>query len=296
MKRDRLPLTALRSFEAAGRHESFTLAAQELFVSQAAISRQVRDLEHQIDKNLFARSHRRVELTTAGKQLLSVLSTSFDNIDSCLSMLSSSTTSSVLTLSVEPSFLSGWLLPHLKDFRENYPSIDLAFDSDIRVIDFRISEAQLAIRFGTDPKTWPTCESKHLLNIDVVPVISADHIDPKKPLNTPQDLLHYTLLHEDNRVDWKNWFSTQGITDKSIERGPIYDNAALICQEILEGHGIGFCDKKFIAEHLKSGKLVIPFDVPFYQGSYWLVARDFSKLPDHATVFIDWFLPKVQSF
>ncbi|MFD2205707.1 LysR substrate-binding domain-containing protein [Kiloniella antarctica] len=296
MKRDRLPLTALRSFEAAGRHESFTLAAQELFVSQAAISRQVRDLEHQIGNKLFARSHRRVQLTQAGAQLLSVLSTSFDTIDNCLSELSNSTASTVLTLSVEPSFLSGWLLPHLKDFRELYPSIDFAFDSDMRVIDFRISEAQLAIRFGTDPKIWPACESKHLLDIEVLPVIAADHIDPEKPLNTPRDLLRYTLLHEDDRTDWKNWFAAQGITDNNIERGPIYDNAALIFQEILEGHGIGFCDKRFIINQLQSGQLVIPFDAPFYQGSYWLVARNFSKLPKHATTFIDWFLPRVQSF
>ncbi len=296
MKRDRLPLTALRSFEAAGRHESFTLAAQELFVSQAAISRQVRDLEHQIGKKLFARSHRRVQLTSAGTQLLLVLRKSFDTIDTCLSDLSTSTTSSVLTLSVEPSFASGWLLPHLKDFRESYPSIDLALDSDIHVIDFRISEAQLAIRFGTDPNLWPTCESKHLIDIEMVPVIAANHIDKEKPLNKPRDLLQYTLLHEDNREDWKSWFTSQDVTTPEIERGPIYDNAALILQEILDGHGIGFCDKKFIRKDLQSGRLIIPFDVSFTQGSYWLVARDFSKLPEYATSFIDWFLPRVHSF
>ncbi|MEH6631450.1 MAG: LysR substrate-binding domain-containing protein [Halopseudomonas aestusnigri] len=296
MKRDRLPLTALRSFEVAGRHESFTLAAQELFVSQAAVSRQVRDLEHQIGKKLFVRSHRRVQLTPAGSQLLAVLRRSFDTIDSCLSDLSTSKASSVLTLSVEPSFASGWLLPHLKDFRENYPTIDLDLDSDIHVIDFRISEAQLAIRFGTDPKAWPTCESKHLLDIEMVPIISTSHIAPDNPLITPGDMLNYTLLHEDNREDWKSWFATHGITDPEIERGPIYDNAALICQEVLDGHGIGFCDKRFITGHLKSGRLTIPFDAPFHQGSYWLVARDFSKLPEPALAFAEWLLPRVQSF
>ncbi|WP_419904942.1 LysR substrate-binding domain-containing protein [Kiloniella sp.] len=296
MKRNRLPLTALRSFEAAGRHENFTLAAQELFVSQAAISKQVRDLEGQIGKKLFARSHRRVQLTPTGIQLLAVLRRSFDTIDSCLSELCRSDASSVLTLSVEPSFASGWLLPHLKDFRESYPSIDLDLDSDIRVIDFRISEAQLAIRFGTDPKAWPTCESKHILDIEMVPVISTSLINGNSPIKSPRDMLSYTLLHEDDREDWKKWFAALEITDNEIERGPIYDNAGLICQEILDGHGIGFCDKKFIAEHLNSGRLTIPFDVPFHQGSYWLVARDFSKLPDPALAFINWFLPRVLNF
>ncbi len=296
MKRDRIPLTALRSFEAAGRHESFTLAAQELFVSQAAISRQVRDLENQLGKKLFARSHRRVQLTPAGNRLLGVLTNSFDAIDACLNELSDTQASSVLTLSVESSFASVWLVPHLKDFRENHPSIDLAIQSDQHVIDFRVSEAQLGIRFGVTSDNWPACEKKHLLDVEMVPVISPKIINRGKPFKNPRDLLQYTLLHEDSHDDWKKWFANQGITASEIERGPIYDDTSLILQAILDCQGIGFCDKKFVAKHLKSGQLIQPFDISFIQGSYWLVARNFSKLPEPAIQFIDWFLPRVQKF
>src|SRR5688500_18385440 len=137
MKRGRLPLTALRSFEAAGRHLSFSRAAEELFVSQAAISRQVRELEALIGRPLFNRLHRRVELTDAGTSLLTSLTASFDDIDRRLSEILARQPQSLLKVSVEPSFAGEFLIQRLNAFQELHPEIEISVEADSRLIDFR---------------------------------------------------------------------------------------------------------------------------------------------------------------
>src|SRR5690349_19659508 len=129
MKRGRLPLTAMRSFEAAGRLLSFSRAAEELFVSQAAISRQVRELEAFVGKPLFERLHRRVVLTEAGRLLLEQLTASFDDLDRRLSQILAEPVRADLRVSVEPSFAAGWLVPRLHRFRQRHPDVDLSIES-----------------------------------------------------------------------------------------------------------------------------------------------------------------------
>ena len=288
MKRSRFPLTALRSFEAAGRHESFTLASQELYVSQAAISRQVRELENLLGQKLFDRLHKRVNLTAAGARLLSVLTRSFNSIDTCLSDLAGDRFTSALRVSVEPGFASCWLIPHLKDFREFHPTIDVAVESEARVIDFNSHEAQISIRFGTSPEKWLNSTSLHIFDSDMVAVISQRLLETGSFLKEPCDLLKYTLLHEDNRENWKQWFSIAAVTAYEIERGPIYTDGAMILQAVLDNQGVGIVEKKFATEHIKSGRLLQPFDISLRHGAYWLVARNFANLSKPATIFTDW--------
>jgi LysR family glycine cleavage system transcriptional activator len=155
MKRGRLPLTALRSFEAAGRHMSFSRAAEELFVSQAAISRQIRELEALVGRPLFARLHRRVELTDAGQSLLQQLVASFDAIDRRLTEIQARTGVGIVKVSTEPFFGGSWLMPRLNRFQEANPGIDVAVDVSPRLVEFRTHEADLAIRYGATQKSWP---------------------------------------------------------------------------------------------------------------------------------------------
>ena len=162
MKRGRLPLTALRSFEAAGRHLSFSKAAEELFVSQAAISRQIRELEVFLGRPLFERLHRRVALTDAGQNLLTQLTTSFDDIDRRLSAIADSPVDNVVKVSAEPSFAACWLVPRLFAFRQQRPDIDIAIDVDPRLVEFRTHEAELALRFSAKDKSWPRTETEFL--------------------------------------------------------------------------------------------------------------------------------------
>jgi LysR family glycine cleavage system transcriptional activator len=172
MRRGRLPLTALRSFESAGRLLSFTQAAEELFVTQAAISRQIRELERSLGLALFERHHRSVSLTVNGARLLARLTQSFDEIDGALRQMIPSSAATSLVVSAEPGFAACWLVPRLDRFRALRPEIDVEILSDSRVIEFRTSRAELAIRHGASATGWPRVEAQRLARSLATPVLS----------------------------------------------------------------------------------------------------------------------------
>lgn len=289
MKRGRLPLTALRSFEAAGRHLSFSRAAEELFVSQAAISRQIRELEIFLRRPLFERHHRRVELTDAGRRLLSQLVRSFDAIDALLSELVAAPAQTVVRVSVEPSLASVWLVPRLNRFRQLRPDIDLALEVDPRLIEFRGDQPELALRFSAHAVSWPRSEAEQLASTVDSPVLSPALLAAGPPLDKPADLGRYTLLHEENRQGWARWFEAAGVPADAVPaRGPMLADASLSKQAALLGHGVALGDLLQIGEELASGTLVKPFDIDVASGAYWLVARSLRDLPEPAAAFADW--------
>ncbi|MBZ9958180.1 LysR substrate-binding domain-containing protein [Mesorhizobium sp. BR1-1-14] len=289
MKRGRLPLTALRSFEAAGRHLSFSRAAEELFVSQAAISRQIRELEIFLRRPLFERHHRRVELTDAGRRLLSQLVRSFDVIDALLSELVAAPAQRVVRVSVEPSLASVWLVPRLNRFRQLRPDIDVALEVDPRLIEFRGDQPELALRFSAHAVSWPRSEAEQLASTVDSPVLSPALLAAGPPLDKPADLGRYTLLHEENRQGWARWFEAAGVPADAVPaRGPMLADASLSKQAALLGHGVALGDLLQIGEELASGTLVKPFDIDVASGAYWLVARSLRDLPEPAAAFADW--------
>ena len=290
MKRGRLPLTALRTFEAAGRLASFTLAADELAVSQAAVSRQVKELEADLGKPLFERRHRSVRLTPAGQALLDVLSRSFDAMDASLAEIRGRRGGGLLEISAEPSFAACWLVPHLDDFQTEHPEIDVTVESDGRLIEFRTHEAEVAIRYGENAKAWPRTEADHLADVDMVPVMMPCLLADGPPLDTPADLLAYTLLHEENRGAWQRWFAAAGMPDVSLGRAQIFTEGNLVLQAALRGHGVALVDRTFAAEDIAEGRLVQPFDQSIRYGAYWLVARSFKRLSPEAQAFRAWLL------
>lgn len=184
MKRGRLPLTALRSFETAGRHLSFSRAAEELYVSQAAISRQIRELETFLGRPLFLRLHRRVELTDAGHRLLGRLVRSFDDIDRVLSELAASPAQAVVRVSVEPSLAAVWLVPRLNRFRQLRPDIDVSLEVDPRPIEFRSDQPELALRFSAHATSWPRSEAERLASTVDSPVLSPALLASGPPWNS----------------------------------------------------------------------------------------------------------------
>jgi len=288
MKRGRLPLTALRSFEVAGRLLSFSKAAQELFVSQAAISRQIRELEQFTGYPLFERHHRRVSLTENGSRLLEQLTTSFDDIDRRLAELRQSRPLETVTVSVEPSFATAWLVPRLNAFSQLHPDIDVSLDVDPRLIEFRSHEAQLAIRHSATAAEWPRTQARHLVDVSLSPVLSPELLASGPPLREPSDLRHRTLLHEENRNGWSRWFKVAGIFDVPPQRGPIFTDGALAAQAALLGHGVALGDIALISRDLGAKRLIRPFPVAVGYGAYWLVAPDFRKLSEGAKAFADW--------
>ncbi|MER9656980.1 LysR substrate-binding domain-containing protein [Mesorhizobium sp. M0152] len=289
MKRGRLPLTALRSFEAAGRHLSFSRAAEELFVSQAAISRQIRELETLLRQPLFERHHRRVELTDAGRRLLAPLVRSFDDIDRLLSELAAVPAQSVVRVSVEPSLASVWLVPRLNRFRELRPDIDVSLEVDPRLIEFRGDQPELALRFSAHTTSWPRSDAERLASTVDSPVLSPALLNFGPALEKPIDLGRYTLLHEENRQGWARWFEAAGVPADAVPaRGPMLADASLSKQAALLGHGVALGDLLQIGEELASGALIKPFDIDVASGAYWLVARSLRDLSEPAAAFADW--------
>ncbi len=288
VKRGRLPLTALRSFEAAGRHLSFSRAAEEMFVSQAAISRQIRELETFVGRSLFERLHRRVALTEAGGRLLSQLTRSFDDMEQQLSDIVATPAQHLLAISVEPSFGRSWLVPRLNDFRQMRPDIDVSVDIDIRVVEFRAHEAQLAIRHSVSTSSWPRTQSLHLADVAVTPMLSPSLLAAGWPLREPADLARYTLLHEENRDRWHQWFEATGTEHLAPQRGPIFPDGALAAQAATLGHGVTLGTPLLSARELATGELVAPFPTQVPDGSYWLVAPDLERLGEPARAFAEW--------
>lgn len=289
MKRGRLPLTALRSFEAAGRHESFTLAAEELFVSQAAISRQVRELEALLGTALFTRHHRKVRLSATGSRLLETLATAFDTIDARLEEVRAAKPATLLTVNAEPGFAGCWLVPHLQHFREEHPQIDVSVESEARLVDFRGDVAELAIRHSAKASSWPRTQALHLCDVAMVPALSPAIVRDEAPLEVPEDLLSYTLLHEENRDVWARWFAAAGLAPSTeIMRGPIFTDGALALQALLRGHGVALVDTALSRDDLDAGRFIQPLDLSVLHGAYFLVARDFGQLSPQALAFVTW--------
>jgi LysR family glycine cleavage system transcriptional activator len=291
MKRGRLPLTALRSFEAAGRHLSFSRAAEELFVSQAAISRQVRELEDLISQPLFRRLHRRVELTDTGEMLLARLTPSFDDIERQISAIIAKSAPGVLRVNVEPSFAGEFLIQRINSFQKLYPEVEISIDSELRLIEFHGREADLAIRYGAKAKSWPRTDSRHLVDVVMTPVLTPELLASGPPLNAPADLRNYTLLHDYNRDAWAYWFNALGYPELAAQRGPLFADAALAMQAAKLGHGVALGDRVLNGDDLRAGRLVSPFfretsDVPY--GAYWLVAPDLKRLSRPALAFAEW--------
>lgn len=287
MKRGRLPLTALRGFEVAGRRQSFTAAAEELFISQAAVSRQVRNLEHMLGCDLFIRLHRKVVLTPNGQHLLALLTRSFDEIEDQLQALQRDGIPATVRISVEPSFAGCWLVSHLAAFRDDHPAVDIVMDVDARLIDFRGDQPQIAIRHSEDATRWPRSESRPLRAVRMIPVIAPQLAAQLTPITRPGDLRGLPLLHEDSHDLWAGWFTRAGI-DAPPPRGSVFADGALVQQAAVQGQGIGLVDEFLSRDERAAGRLrqLFPLAVPY--GRYFVVTRRFADLPPPAMAFVDW--------
>lgn len=252
------PLTSLRAFEAAGRKLSFTEAAQELTVTQAAISHQIKALEEHLDVALFVRLPRRLELTKAGKILLPVVSDAFNRIANSVAKLEPNVASSALTVRLAPTFAAKWLSPRLDDFRRQHPEIDLSLTLGNDPVDFRRQPIDIAITYGKG--AWRGVVAERLLSIDFFPVCAPGFIRDDHPLNSPADLAHYTLLHDTGHDSWGNWLELAGASEIPANKGTVVDDTNVLIQAAIDGLGIALGSTLFVADHLAAGRLVRPFD------------------------------------
>lgn len=267
---ERLPsLHTLQVFEVAARRLSFTRAAVELHLTQAAVSRQIRQLEDALEQPLFVRLHRRVELTPAGERLAADLSQSFTQIARSVAHVRGDTRDR-LRLSVEPAFAARWLLPRLPRFLAGEPQIDVEVDSTEIVRELG-SETDLAIRYVAGSRQRPNRSALLLADISMFPVLAPSLLRPDQKLQAASDLLQYPLLHEDEGRSWQAWFHAAGLDDIAIPRRVRFNDVALVLQAAVNGHGVALGDDLLAADDLKAGRLLKPFETSARWGTYWLL-------------------------
>ncbi|MGI9415739.1 MAG: transcriptional regulator GcvA [Hyphomicrobiales bacterium] len=277
-------LNAMRAFEAAARHMSFTGAAEELFVTHAAISRHIRELEDWLGVQLFVRTGRGVTPTEAGHAYREQLTPAFDRMARATQDIMRPAGDGQLTVSVEEAFASRWLVPHMGRFTKANPDIELSIDPEDALVDFHGRAIDLAIRYGHGG--WPDVEAELLVEARLFPVCSPDLVDGKT-LTSPAELADYPLLHEDSRRWWEHWLRTEGVADEVGSKGPMFQgHLALEAAEAGQGFALG--DQVLTAEALAEGWLIKPFPGVRPYGAYYLVGPPEKDESDAVERFRSW--------
>jgi LysR family glycine cleavage system transcriptional activator len=279
-----ISLLALRAFEAAARHLSFTAAARELHVTQAAISRQVRALETELGKSLFRRLHRRVELTGGGARLASALTVGFHHIHQALQNARS--VSQPLRVSVEPAFASRWLMPRLRRFTRAHPSIELQLDAS-DVLRSLGAEADIAVRFFSEPRKRAIPGARRLFSIECVPVISPSETGPSSSRGDT-DVLGRVLLHDDDGSGWRSWFKAAQLAGFDKVKHQYLSDYALTLDAAQRGNGVALGATLFLESELASGRLMTIGSTRVVAGSYWLLEAKSRLTAKLRSAFIDW--------
>ncbi|MGH6959339.1 MAG: LysR substrate-binding domain-containing protein, partial [Dongiaceae bacterium] len=247
------PLNALRAFEAAARHDSFTGAAAELRVSHAAISRHVRALEARIGVTLFRKASRGVELTEAGATFLRSITRAFDDIAAATEALSRARNIQI-SVSVEPAFATKWLVSRLGGFRDRHPEYDVFLDASPHLVDLERDEADLAVRYGRGE--WPGLRLDLLARLKIFPVASPRLIDGRTAPLAPAELARLSLLHDDDGRLWQRWFAAAGSPEIDVTRGARLWGTSLSIEAAVTGQGIALGDVLIVGDDLAAGRLV----------------------------------------
>ncbi|KAB7628171.1 transcriptional regulator GcvA [Alkalilimnicola sp. S0819] len=293
------PLNAVRAFEAAGRHESFSRGAEELFVTPAAVSQQVRALEHWLGVQLFERKARGLALTPAGRSYLPRVSEVLDRLADATQSVRRLGHSSILSVGVTPGFASLFLAPRLWRFASEHPELDVRIATQMRPVAFDEDTVDVAVRYGRGD--FPGLSSEFLLRDGVTPICSPRLLEANEhPLRSPEDLRYYTLLHNESavlagfRVTWKDWLDAAGAHQVDCRRGPRFSDVHLVMQEALAGHGVGLGHMALIGEELRAGRLVAPFDLVLAGGGdYHVVYPPGAEEQPKVAAFLKWLRAQV---
>jgi len=288
MARDLPSLNALRAFEAAARHLSFTRAADELNVTQAAVSHQVKALEERLGVRLFRRLNRRLMLTDAGQMLQPPLGDALDRMADAVAHLKREE-SAVLTITTMESFAASWLVPRLARFRRRNPDIDVRLMLSDESVDLAREGIDAGIRYGRGE--WSRALVERLMTEELYPVCAPSLIHGPKSLARPADLKHFTLLHDDMRQDWVMWLMAAGVEGIDATRGPAFQHSNLVVQAAIAGQGVALGRSVLVADALADGRLVRPFDIalPSDYAYYLALAKGREGRPK-VQAFRDWLM------
>ena len=272
MVRQLPPLNALRAFESGARFLSFTRAAEDLSVTQTAISHQVRLLEDWFGKRLFVRSGRALALSEAGSTLYPVVAEALDRIAEVTGRVRGVTRRRTLTVTVTPTFGSRWLAQRLGRFWQAHPDLDLRLHHSVHLVDLTREDVDVAVRWGAGD--WPAVIAERLMAAEATPMCSPALLDGHDALRDLQALARHTLLHERDYREWTEWLAAAGVPEVDGQRGPVIDDPSAIVRAALDGHGVMLGVPAMLNDEIDSGALVTPFGAtPDPNLAYYLAYR-----------------------
>ena len=296
LPRSLLPsLSSLQAFEASARHLSFTRAAEELNLSQGAISRQVSALEQSLGIALFERIRQRIVLTQAGKAYAEDVREALGRISAAtLNAIAFKGTGGSLELAILPTFGTRWLIPRLPDFSHRHPEVTLNFSTRIVPFDFSRDPLDAAIHFGD--AVWPGAVMHRLMGETIVPVASPALVE-RLGLHAPEDVLRAPLLRQATRPRaWGEWLAAQGLEPERALNGPSFEQFAMVAQAAVAGLGLAIVPRFLVEDELKSGALTIPIARPIEsKQAYWLVYPEQKKDRPALIAFREWLLAQCES-
>jgi len=294
------PLNAIRAFEAAGRHLSFTRAADELNVTPAAISQQVRNLEEILGVALFRRLTRALLLTEAGQMALPILGEGFDRLVDGIERIRASEESGILTVSAAPSFAARWLVRRLPRFEARHPDIRIRLDPTLQVVDFERENVDIAVRFGEGD--YPGMRTDRLMSENISPVCSPKLLSDGKSLREPSDLANQVLLHTDwglgntSQPDWAMWLMTAGADNVNPSRGPVFTTEVLTVESALEGNGVALVNRGIVVDEVAAGRLVWPFELTLKtKYGFFIVCPEHTADSAKNAAFRQWLLDEARA-
>jgi LysR family glycine cleavage system transcriptional activator len=296
------PLNAVRAFEAAARHLSFTRAADELFVTQGAVSHQVKLLEEWFGFLLFDRHKRELQLTRKGEEYLPAVRVMLNDLHVATRALLDEDDEHLLCVSVAESFAVNWLIDRLGRFAELHPDLDIRLASQNQIDDLGnvIGEegpnwVDLRIRYGRGK--WPGLQVTKLFDEEVFPVCSPDLIPPDQPVRSLEDLTNYTLIHDDMQMSWESWLRSAGYTQVISTKGPRFSHSHMALQAALNGSGIVLGRSVLALDHLQSGDLVRPLNISVpAEHSYYLLCQERMIGDAKVRAFTAWLLEEARAF
>lgn len=286
------PLNALKAFESAAKNLSFTKAADELFVTQAAISHQIKTLEHYLSIKLFHRKNRSLLLTEEGQAYFHDLRDIFAHMQEATDRLLAMGEKGAITVATPPSFASQWLVPRIHEFSTAYTDIDVrikAIDLDDGFLDDTID---IAIYQGRG--LWQGLHSTKLLTQYLTPMCSPLLVQGKSELKQLSDLSKHKLLHDHTRSAWKKWLKHFDVKNVNVNQGPIFSHSMLVLQAACIGQGVALSDTFLAKPDIDSGRLICPFAEKVESTmSYYLVCKEQQAEQGKIKVFSEWMLAQV---
>jgi len=267
----RLPLTALRTFEASARHLSFKNAAEELFVSSTTVSNQIRQLEKDWGCKLFHRKTRAVVLTDSGKSLARVLSKAFEDIRAEAELHMAATRKTV-TIAVGPMFGSRWLGPRLSKFGKDCPGIELVVHHGSRITSAEQMTTDIIVDWGMGD--WTDLEATKLMEARYSPIVGPKLIAQSGPLTEPSDLTQHTFIHQHDRSEWRNWFALAGYPNQVFQSEIVVIDSNIVQRSVKDGQGVALGVFPFHYTDVEDGTLVKPFDIDLMPDrAFYLLTR-----------------------